>query len=198
MSDLIDRFTGAIGSILDNPLVHTAVQFSVGYIIVIWLAAAFWAFQDMRRRTTMLLPPYLAAGAVVLASPVFFLLAVAIYRIIRPAETVTEATERRLSQLAIAQELDRPSCPMCRSLVADDWMACPYCGATLRVSCERCSHLVELSWSICPWCAAERRAVRPVLPEPVPTPLPVPAAEPGPIALRPAAAGPSSGIGARP
>src|SRR5439155_24900660 len=184
--------------ILDNHLVHPAVQFGVGDCIVVWLAAAFWAFRDRRGRTTMLPPPYLAAGAVVLASPVFFLLAVAIYRIIRPAETVTEATERRLSQLAIAQELDRPSCPMCRSLVADDWMACPYCGATLRVSCERCSHLGELSWSICPWCAAERRAVPPGLPAPVPTPLPVPAAEPGPIALRPAAAGPSSGLRARP
>src|SRR5439155_14906387 len=172
-----------------NPPLPRAVRFSVGTIFVVGLAAAFGAFQDMRRRSQMLHPPYLAAGAVVLASPVFFLLAVAIYRIIRPAETVTEATERRLSQLAIAQELDRPSCPTCRSLIADDWMACPYCGATLRVSCERCSHLVELSWSICPWCAAERRAVRPVLPEPVPTPLPVPAAEPGPIALRPAAAG---------
>ena len=198
MGDLIDRVTGAIGSILDNPLVHVAAQFTVGYILIIWLAAAFWAFQDMRRRTTMLLPPYLAAGAVILASPVFFLLAVAVYRIIRPAETVTEATERRLSQMAIAQEVDRPLCPMCNSHVADDWMACPHCGATLRVPCERCSHLVELSWSICPWCAAERRVARPVISEPVPVPVPLSAAEPGPIALRPVAAGPSSGIGARP
>jgi len=156
MSELVDRAADAIGDVLGHPIVQTAFQLIAAYVVVIWLASAFWASQDIRRRTPHAITPYLVAAAIILASPIFFVLALAMYRIVRPAETMTEGAERRLSELAIAQELDRPTCRKCGVRVDDEWIACPRCGTALRTGCERCGRLVELDWTICPWCAGER------------------------------------------
>jgi len=158
MSELVDRAAEAFGDVLGHPMVQAALQLIVAYAVVIWLASAFWASQDIRRRTPLAIAPYAVAGAILLASPIFFVLALAVYRIVRPGETMTEAAERRLSELAIAQELDRPTCQGCGTRVDDEWVACPHCAATLRTGCERCGRLVELAWTICPWCAGERTA----------------------------------------
>jgi RNA polymerase subunit RPABC4/transcription elongation factor Spt4 len=156
MSELIDRAAGAIGDVIGHPFVQTALRLMVAYLVVIWLASAWWAAQDIRRRTSHAAAPYLAAGAIILASPLFFVLALGVYRIVRPAETLIDAAERRLSQMAIAQELDRPVCASCGARVDDQWVACPRCAMTLRTGCERCGRLVELEWTVCPWCAGER------------------------------------------
>jgi RNA polymerase subunit RPABC4/transcription elongation factor Spt4 len=156
MSVLIDRAMGAIGDVIGHPIVQTALQLMLAYLVVLWLASAWWAAQDIRRRTSVAIAPYLAAGAIILASPFFFVLALAVYRIVRPAETLIDAAERRLSQVAIAQELDRPLCSTCGARVDDEWVACPRCAMTLRTGCERCGRLVELDWYVCPWCAGER------------------------------------------
>ena len=158
MSELVDRAAEAVGAVVNHPIVQAALQLIVAYAVIIWLASAYWASQDIRRRTPLAVAPYLVAGAVILASPLFFVLALAVYRIVRPGETMTEAAERRLSELAIAQEVDRPTCASCDARVEDEWVACPHCAATLRTGCDRCGRLVELAWTICPWCAAERRA----------------------------------------
>jgi RNA polymerase subunit RPABC4/transcription elongation factor Spt4 len=157
MSELVDRAAEAFGDVLGSPIVQATLQLIVAYA-VIWLASAFWASQDIRRRTPLLIAPYLVAGAIILATPIFFVLALAVYRIVRPGETMTEAAERRLSELAIAQELDRPTCQGCGCRVDDEWVSCPRCATTLRTGCERCGRLVELAWTICPWCAGERGA----------------------------------------
>jgi hypothetical protein len=156
MSELVDRAAEAVGDVLGSPIVQATLQLIVAYVVIIWLASAFWASQDVRRRTPLIIAPYLVAGAIILATPIFFVLALAVYRIVRPGETITEAAERRLSELAIAQELDRPTCQGCGSRVDGEWVACPRCATTLRTDCERCGRLVELAWTICPWCAGER------------------------------------------
>lgn len=156
MSELVDRAAEAVGAVVNHPIVQAALQLIVAYAVIIWLASAFWASQDIRRRTPLTIAPYLVAGAIILATPIFFVLALAVYRIVRPGETMTEAAERRLSELAIAQELDRPMCLSCGARVDDEWVACPRCATTLRTGCRRCGRLVELAWTICPWCAGER------------------------------------------
>jgi len=105
MSELVDRAAEAVGAVVNHPIVQAALQLIVAYAVIIWLASAYWASQDIRRRTPLAVAPYLVAGAVILASPLFFVLVLAVYRIVRPGETMTEAAERRLSELAIAQEL---------------------------------------------------------------------------------------------
>jgi RNA polymerase subunit RPABC4/transcription elongation factor Spt4 len=156
MGELVDRAAAAIGDVLGHPIVQTTLQLTVAYAVIVWLASAFWASQDIRQRTPLAIAPYVVAGAIILASPVFFLLALGVYRIVRPGETLTEMAERRLSELAIAQELDRPTCESCGARIDDEWVACPRCASTLRTGCERCGRLVEFAWTICPWCATER------------------------------------------
>jgi len=189
MSELVDRAAEAVGAVVNHPIVQAALQLIVAYVVIIWLASAYWASQDIRRRTPLVIAPYLVAGAVILASPLFFVLVLAVYRIVRPGETMTEAAERRLSELAIAQELDRPTCERCGARVEDEWVACPHCAATLRTGCDRCGRLVELAWTICPWCAVERRAAdRP--------PAAIEAGDVVAIPLNPASARRSVGAGA--
>jgi RNA polymerase subunit RPABC4/transcription elongation factor Spt4 len=189
MGELVDRATEAIGGVLAHPVVQMAFQLIVAYVVVVWLASAYWAFQDIRQRTHLTIAPYLVAAAVILASPLFFVLALAVYRIVRPVETMTDAAERRLAELAIAQELDRPACSSCGVRVDEEWVACPYCAMTLRTGCQRCSRLLQLDWGICPWCAAER---------PTSEPLPAPLAGTDPVAipLSAASAQRSAGAGA--
>jgi RNA polymerase subunit RPABC4/transcription elongation factor Spt4 len=162
MGELVDRATEAIGDVLGHPVVQMALQLIVAYLVVIWLASAYWASQDIRQRTHHTIAPYLVAGAVILASPLFFVLVLAVYRIVRPVETMIDAAERRLSEMAIEQELDRPACPSCGTRVDDEWVACPRCAMTLRTGCERCGRLLQLDWRICPWCAAEQRTSEPL------------------------------------
>jgi len=189
MGELVDRATEAIGGVLGHPVVQMALQLIVAYMVVVWLASAYWASQDIRQRTHHVIAPYLVAGAVILASPLFFVLALAVYRIVRPVETMTDAAERRLSEMAIAQELDRPACPSCDALVDEEWVACPRCATTLRTGCERCSRLLQLDWGICPWCAAERRTSEPL-------PAPLAGTEPVAIPLSSASSRRSAGAGA--
>ena len=70
--------------------------------------------------------PFLAAAAIVLASPVLFPLAIVVYRIVRPGETLAESRERELADRVTELEAEagccqprvapRPSTP--------GWLAC--------------------------------------------------------------------------
>jgi RNA polymerase subunit RPABC4/transcription elongation factor Spt4 len=187
MGELVDRATEAIGGVLGHPVVQMAFQLIVAYVVVIWLASAYWASQDTRQRTHLAIAPYLVAAAVILASPLFFVLVLAVYRIVRPVETTTDAAERRLSEMAIAQELDRPVCSSCGARVDEEWVACPRCAMTLQTGCGRCGRLLHLDWGICPWCAAERRTSQP---------LPAPLEDTDPVALPLSAASAQRSAGA--
>jgi RNA polymerase subunit RPABC4/transcription elongation factor Spt4 len=189
MGELVDRATEAIAGVLGHPVVQMALQLIVAYLVVVWLASAYWASQDIRQRTHHGIAPYLVAGAVILASPLFFILVLGLYRIVRPVETMTDAAERRLSELAMAQELDRPVCASCGALVDEEWVACPRCAMTLRTGCGRCGRLLQLDWGICPWCAAERRTSEPL-------PAPLQDTDPVAIPLSAASSRRSAGAGA--
>ena len=54
------------------------------YIVVVWLATAYWAFRDMQTRSDNPILPYLAASLIILFTPVLFVFAALIYRLIRP------------------------------------------------------------------------------------------------------------------
>ena len=84
-----------IGGFFDNPIVQFALQAIAVYIVILWLAAAYWAFRDMQLRTENPILPYLAAAFIVLFTPVLFLLAVIVYRIVRPQERIGEVYERQ-------------------------------------------------------------------------------------------------------
>lgn len=162
-----------INSFLGNPIVQLALQAIAWYIIIVWLLTAFWAFRDMQHRTTNPVAPYLAAGLIIAFTPILFLFAVVLYRIIRPRETIAESNERALAEEAILAEIEsRPHCANCSRAVEEEWIICPTCRNRLRRVCPNCSRLVELDWTLCAWCGKDFERPEVVAPAYLPTPQP--------------------------
>ena len=163
---MFDQLGQSIGDTVNGILSNTFVQLgfrAVGiYIVLIWLASAFWAYRDMQHRSANPVAPYLAAAFIILFTPVFFLFAILLYKIVRPKETVAESNERALAEEAMLADIEaRPHCANCSRPVHEEWIICPSCRNRLRRVCPNCSRLVELDWSLCAWCGKdfERRDV---------------------------------------
>ena len=155
MSQITDQFGAAIADVVGHPIVQMAVQGVLVYAVALWLAAAFWAFRDMRCRSVNPVAPYLAAGGVIMFSPLLFPLAVVAYRIVRPQETISEAWERHLAEEAMQAEVEATTCAGCGRRVDEEWLACPTCGTRLSRRCGECGEAVALDWALCAWCGRE-------------------------------------------
>ncbi len=159
----------AIGEFFANPIVTFALRAIAVYFIVLWLAAAYWAFRDLQLRTNNPIAPYFAAALIVVFTPVFFPLAIVIYRIVRPAERIGEVNERHLAEEALLAEVESlRSCPTCHRRVHEEWIICPTCRTRLNRVCPNCGKLVGLDWSLCAWCGKdfERRETGTIAPLP--------------------------------
>src|SRR5450759_5019881 len=127
--DFLSGIGDAIGSFFATPIVQLGLKAIGIYIVIVWLAAAFWAFRDMQLRTANPIVPYLAAAFVIGFTPVLFLFAVLVYKIIRPQERLGEAYERGLAEEALLAEIDAiEHCPTCNRLVGFEWSLCAWCG----------------------------------------------------------------------
>lgn len=180
--DFLSGIGDAITAFLNSPLVQLGFRAMGIYVVIIWLASAYWAFRDMQGRTANPVLPYLAAALVIGFTPVLFLFGILVYRIVRPQERLGEAYERGLAEEALIAEIEQiEHCATCGRKVHEDWIICPTCRTRLKRVCPHCSKLVGLEWSLCAWCGRdfERREalasvgsvpVRPVrerAPEPV-------------------------------
>jgi RNA polymerase subunit RPABC4/transcription elongation factor Spt4 len=156
LDDVIQTLANEIGRFLDTPAVRLALQAIAVYFVLLWAATAYWAYRDLQTRTTNPVAPYLAAALIIVFTPLFFLFGVIIYRILRPSETVAEASERALAEEAMMVEIEsQPHCANCSRQVHEDWIICPTCRNRLRRVCPNCSRLVELDWSLCAWCGKD-------------------------------------------
>jgi len=156
MDQILQTIGDAIGSIFSNPVVQLGFQLLTIYWIVLWIAAAYWAFRDMQGRTDNPLAPYLAAAFIIVFSPLLFPLAVFTYRIVRPQERIGEVYERNLAEEAMLAEIEAiPHCPSCERRVDPAWLICPTCRTRLNRVCPNCTRLVGLDWSLCAWCGRE-------------------------------------------
>ena len=81
---------------ITNPLVQTAGTLIVIYVVLLWLGTAYWAFRDMQARSENPILPYVAASFVILFTPIFFPLAIFVYKIVRPHEKIGETYEREI------------------------------------------------------------------------------------------------------
>jgi hypothetical protein len=212
--DFLSGIGDAIAGFFESPLVQTGLQAIGFYIVIIWLASAYWAFRDMQARTSNPVVPYLAAALIVGFTPIFFIFGIIVYRIIRPQERRGEAYERGLAEEALIAEIEQiEHCATCGRKVHEDWIICPTCRTRLKRVCPHCSKLVGLEWSLCAWCGRdfERREAlasvgsvpvrptreRPAAPAPAASPVqaaaavsaaPTQASAPAPIAEPPATA----------
>jgi RNA polymerase subunit RPABC4/transcription elongation factor Spt4 len=173
MTQITDTIGNFFGGLFASPLVQTGLKAAGIYLVLLWLAASFWAYQDLRQRTANPIAPYLAAALIICFTPLFFLFGVLLYRLVRPGETVAEANERALAEEAMLVEVEAQAhCANCGRSVQPGWIICPTCRNRLRRVCPECGKLVELDWSLCAWCGKDfeppARLAQPAAAAPVP------------------------------
>jgi hypothetical protein len=154
METLGDAIGTALSDFFGNPIVEIVLRVFAGYLILIWLAAALWAFVDARRRWSNPMAAYASAALVILATPLLFPFALLVHLVLRPADLATERRleELRLTALALEPEL---RCEGCHGAVVAEWLVCAACRRQLGHRCPTCGGTVGLDWSVCAWCAAE-------------------------------------------
>lgn len=156
MDQILQTIGDAIGSIFDNPVIQLGFKLVAVYWVILWIAAAYWAFRDMQGRSDNPLAPYLAAAFIIVFTPLLFPAAVFTYRIVRPQERIGDVYERNLAEEAMLADIEAiPHCPSCDRRVDPAWIICPTCRARLNRVCPNCTRLVGLDWSLCAWCGRE-------------------------------------------
>ena len=155
MNEILASIGSAVAGFFSSPVVQFAFYSILVYLVVLWLASAYWVFRDMQQRTENAILPYLAASLVIVFLPVFPA-AIFVYKIIRPHEKIGEVYERNLAEEALLAEVESiKSCPTCARRVNDEWIICPTCRTRLNRVCPNCSRLVGLDWSLCAWCGKD-------------------------------------------
>lgn len=156
MDQILGTIGDAIGGFFENPVVQFSVQLIAVYFVILWLAAAYWAFRDMQLRSENPILPYIASALIVLFTPVLFPFGIIVYRIVRPQEKIGEIYERNLAEEALLAEVEAiHTCPACHRRVDDEWIICPVCRTRLNRVCANCGRLVGLDWSLCAWCGKD-------------------------------------------
>jgi RNA polymerase subunit RPABC4/transcription elongation factor Spt4 len=156
MDEIFGEIGKALAGFIGSPPVQLALQAIAIYLIILWFAGAYWAFRDMQQRTENPILPYVAATFIIVFTPVFFPLAIFVYKIVRPHEKIGEVYERTLAEEALLAEVDAIHlCPTCGRRVDDEWIICPTCRTRLNRVCPNCSRLVGLDWSLCAWCGKD-------------------------------------------
>src|SRR4051794_17401511 len=185
MDQIFQQIGDTVGGFFNSGPVRFGLQAIAVYFVILWLAAAYWAFRDMQLRSDTPTLPYLAASFIIVFTPVFFPLAIFVYKIIRPHEKIGETYERNLAEEALLAEVEAiKSCPTCARRVNEEWIICPTCRTRLNRVCPNCSRLVGLDWSLCAWCGKDFERPASALAastggRPAPIPLPGAATEPG-------------------
>ena len=148
--------TDLVAQTLSNPAIGafgTAVAMAG---VALWLAGAWWAYADAARRAESSLVGFVAAGWIILSTPLLLPLSLAVYAFARPQVT---AADRRT--LALAHELatapESPTCAACAQPVDDSWLRCPTCSSWLAAPCSHCGRWSDASLQLCPWCGGEER-----------------------------------------
>jgi len=136
-----------------QPFAAVAVIILVAYLLIMWIAAIIWTLRDVQSRTRDVYSQIISVMLVV----VFNFPGLLLYLILRPKESLAEAYDRQLEAQAILHEMrEQPTCPTCRRRVNEEFVACPFCRAALRVPCETCNRPLASGWVLCPFCGEDR------------------------------------------
>src|SRR3954447_24819349 len=85
-----------LADLASNPTVGAVGLAVAGALAGLWFAAAWWAFSDMSRRTTVEVGRLLAPAWILLSTPVLLPLSLGTYLLARPQRTVAERRAQRL------------------------------------------------------------------------------------------------------
>jgi hypothetical protein len=156
MDDILAQIGSTISGVVSSTPVQVGLRAIFVYLTIVWLATAYWAFRDMQQRSDNVIAPYLAAAGIILSTPILFIFAVWVYKIIRPHEKIGEVWERNLAEEALLNEVESiHHCPGCDRRIDDEWIICPNCRTRLNRVCPNCSRLVGMDWSLCAWCGKD-------------------------------------------
>ena len=156
MDQILDTIGDTISGFFENAIVQLSIQAIGFYIVILWLASAYWAFRDMQQRSENPVLPYLAAALVIMFTPLLFVFGIIVYKIVRPHEKIGEVYERNLAEEALLAEVETiKTCPSCSRRVNEEWIICPSCRTRLNRVCANCGRLVGLDWSLCAWCGKD-------------------------------------------
>ncbi len=156
MDQILQSIGDSVNTIFQSDIVQFGLRAVGLYLVIIWLACAYWAFRDMQQRSDNAILPYIAAAGIILFTPIFFIFAYWIYKLVRPHEKIGEVWERNLAEEALLAEVDSiHHCPTCERRIDDEWIICPTCRTRLKRVCPNCSRLVGMDWSLCAWCGKD-------------------------------------------
>ena len=65
MDQILDTVGQTIDDIINSPVVQITGRLIFVYLVVLWIASAYWAFRDMQHRTENPILPYVAASFVI-------------------------------------------------------------------------------------------------------------------------------------
>jgi hypothetical protein len=134
-----------------NSGLWTAIsRLAILFLIVFWLAVAFWVHKDARRRVE---DAVLVWTATALGLVLPFVGAI-VYMLFRPPEYLDDVRERDLEIKAIEKRLGTAelNCPVCRAEIESSFLVCPVCTTRLKQACTGCGAPLEAAWQICPFC----------------------------------------------
>ncbi|HEY2704418.1 MAG TPA: zinc ribbon domain-containing protein [Candidatus Dormibacteraeota bacterium] len=145
--------TAPPAALLDSAAGTLLVVVVVLFLAFFWIALAFWAVRDARRRSES---PLLAvfAGAV----NVLPYLGLLLYLVLRPPHTLDEERALLLEEQALTEgpvEVVSRPCPTCGREIELDFVICPYCRTQFARRCRGCQRWLRLGWRVCPYCAEE-------------------------------------------
>ena len=111
------------------------------------------------------LAAFVAAGWIVLSTPLLLPMSLLIYRVARPQVSASDQRAKVLAHELAGTLTSGPACVECGAAVDPSWVRCPTCATWLGAPCAACGAWSDPSFEICPWCAADmQRAPGPVAP----------------------------------
>lgn len=136
-------------------LIILGVGAIVAYVVVLWVALAFFVWRDARRRSDSVV--FQLVALLLGFIPPF--LGPLVYLVIRPPRTLDEQRALELEEQSLLDlEKDaipvRP-CPSCGKEIETEFIVCPYCRTQFARRCGSCDRVLRLGWGVCPYCAEE-------------------------------------------
>ena len=141
---------GSLHDFFSSGLWQVVRNLAIFFVVIFWLATAWWVYKDARRRIE---DPWMIATAVVVGLLAPFIGPI-IYMLFRPPEYLEDVRERELEIRAMEERLSRRDlhCPVCRAEVGPEFLVCPVCTTKLKQACVNCSAPLEALWQVCPYC----------------------------------------------
>ena len=120
------------------------------FVVVFWLASAYWVFKDARRRIE---DPWLIAMATLLGLVPPFI-GPLVYLFFRPPEYLEDRRERELEIRAMEEQLGHrySHCPVCHAVGRGGLPRLSGLHDQAEAGMHRCKAPLEPLWQVCPYC----------------------------------------------